>query len=728
MPKAKSKRQTSSQRHKVERKIREHKRDIRKAAKTMKAGGLKPRNKKSLETAKLALRVSNSNPDKERILKGLIASREAAKEERTARRQAIRDGGKAEHLRERGAEDVASDDEDEAASEGSDDGEAEEGVSDKLFKRSRAELAHAEERLTSKQVQERERQRAKAQQTAANAARQREAMSQHLLIPAGEHVGSPHLQFGKVVDSLALEVPVFIVTLDARCAVQSIPWEQLDSIVAAATLTRDALHEAEEAAASPQGKTARPSGRVSGKANGAADASAVDTAERINPTSSSVQRMVLLVLNKAELVPLDVLALGYSNVAEAIHGRYGDLLKPAPAPANSNPVPGTITDLVATTPVTFTCLPHSAVVDGSSNVLLRTLRNFHAAFVAPFDAYRATKSNMKGKIGVCVIGFPGTGKTTLCRCLQQMGTDSVVSTVPCRTIRTATSKDEGASTTSKIIIPSAKQITLVTIADDEQLKATPIASGDAVFHSISRLEKLKEPETVAVLLAEQFRDQTALCQALSLPIMPTAVAFLKAFGRCIIRERGFQPSGVFAGGGGSLSNSHLSVSDAQGAAMYVAGLRKVHVKRRHDDGRNPLRVGARTFLKTFHEGRHIVWAVKRNAAEAETTKDHDVAAMVNVFSTLYVPKQVLTALSADDAAALRIVKQTPGAVLLMVVQFAMRDAMALLPHKALEVDASAVIAPSHEDEDDEEDDEEFEEEEGDDGEEDDEDEGEDTDE
>jgi phosphatidate phosphatase PAH1 len=88
MAKAKSKRQSSSQRHKVERKIREHKRDIRKAAKVMKEGGLKLRSKKSRETAKLALRVSNAHPDKEKILTGLLKAREEAREDRAARRVA----------------------------------------------------------------------------------------------------------------------------------------------------------------------------------------------------------------------------------------------------------------------------------------------------------------------------------------------------------------------------------------------------------------------------------------------------------------------------------------------------------------------------------------------------------------------------------------------------------------------------------------------------------------
>jgi hypothetical protein len=416
----------------------------------------------------------------------------------------------------------------------------------------------------------------------------------------------------------------------------------------------------------------------------------------------------MFVLNKADLVPADTLALAFSQVAEAVKTRYGDVLVPAVAPAFVNTGASAPSQAcnkaamkAATAPVSFTCLPHTAAVDHPAKIIIRALRQFHQDFVAAFDASRTSVNNMKGKLGVCVIGYPGVGKTALCRSLQRVGTDSVVATVPCRTIRTAVSKDAEIAATKepKIIIPSAKQLTLVTIADDEALKQAPIVAGDAIFHSESKLEKIKEPEAAALLLAEAFKDQTALCQALSLPVMPTAAAFLKSFGRCIIREKGFQPSGIFAGSAGSLSNSALTASDAMGAAQYVSGLKKVHVRRRHRDGRNPLRVGARIFLKEFQEGRNIVWAVKRSEAdEAAAKQAHsaaDVAAAVNLMLPFHIPKPVVTLLSAtDDEVAAKQVAQNPGAVQLMVSQHALRDCIALLPHRSLEVDASAVVPPS----------------------------------
>ncbi|EPY27592.1 hypothetical protein AGDE_10689 [Angomonas deanei] len=85
---AKSKRMSSKQRHKIDRKKKEHKRDLRKAAKALKAKGLGPkRSKKSREMAKLALQVSNSNPDKEKILSNVLMARENARVERSNKRR-----------------------------------------------------------------------------------------------------------------------------------------------------------------------------------------------------------------------------------------------------------------------------------------------------------------------------------------------------------------------------------------------------------------------------------------------------------------------------------------------------------------------------------------------------------------------------------------------------------------------------------------------------------------
>ncbi|KAF5225885.1 hypothetical protein ECC02_001204 [Trypanosoma cruzi] len=82
MPKVRngpSKRMTSRQRHKIERKKREHKRDLRRAANSLKKSGLGPkRTKRRRELAKMALKVSNAHPDKEAILQRVLQAREHA--------------------------------------------------------------------------------------------------------------------------------------------------------------------------------------------------------------------------------------------------------------------------------------------------------------------------------------------------------------------------------------------------------------------------------------------------------------------------------------------------------------------------------------------------------------------------------------------------------------------------------------------------------------------------
>lgn len=600
MPKAKSKRQSSSQRHKVDRKKRDAKRDLRKAAKVMKAAGLKQRSKKSRETAKLALRVSNANPDKEEILKRLIVSREAAKADRLARRTASKEEAAA------------------ASASGSD-------VEDSDDDRGPALLHAADERLTAKQVQQRERKAAQDAKAAANRDKQINAMKQYLFVPPGEDVGSADKQLAKIVDRLPDGVPVFLVTLDARCAEQSLPWEMLDSVVA------DAV--------------ARGCDRV--------------------------RRVVAFTLCKADLVPLDALAASFVNVAGAVEARYGQSLKTLKPRGDQG--------IRCTAPVSFLCAPFSCFVDDSAAMLLHTLRGVKNVVLEGHDV---GSTNMQGKLGCAVIGLPGTGKSTLCKCLVERGTDSAVAIVPCRSIRTAQTE----SGESKIIIPGAKGVTLVTIADDNKLKSAPIMAGDVVFHSISRVEKLENPEEAAALLAEYFDDQLALCQSLSLPAAPNSTIFLKSLGRCIVREGGFQPAGSFSGTGGSQSVSLLSASNAQGAALSAANLRKVRVNRRFLDKRNVLRVGARTFLKQFHEGKHIVWSVLR--ATAQTTN----VDAVNLFVPAYIPKQVANVLTAGGEKPIAAaVQKGQGGVALMVLQHAMRDYAVLLPTRCLGVDPAGVV-------------------------------------
>jgi hypothetical protein len=103
--------------------------------------------------------------------------------------------------------------------------------------------------------------------------------------------------------------------------------------------------------------------------------------------------------------------------------------------------------------------------------------------------------------------------------------------------------------------------------------------------------------------------------------------------------------------------------------------------------------------------------VKRiDTEDSETQNDPaKLAEIINIFRPLYLPKKVLESLAANDEEATAIAAATPGAVTLMVLQFAMRDCIALLPHRALELEPDAVVPPELED--DEEDEEETDDEE-----------------
>jgi hypothetical protein len=642
------KRQSTHQKKKVGRKIRESKRDINKAAKVMKSSGMKQRSKKSREAAKLALRISNAHPDKEMVLKRLLAGRETARVERAERRQVSRKESKK----------AAGGDVDGSGSDDED-----------------AEVIPRSEMLTAKQVKHRD----KEQRRIDEAAVVKQASRQHLLIPPGENVGSFSLQFDKVVSALRKEVGCFMVVLDTRCAVQSMPWTMLDEIIADTAQWRTEIAAEEKAA----------------KKGAAA----------LVPSSSVVLRSVVFVLAKTDIVPLDVTANTFSLVAEALAARYGEHVM-APA-AKKGKAAG------AAPPVMFTCVPFSTLIDNTVPFLTKTLRKIQADYFSAFN-FNDEANNMKNKLAVCVVGLPCCGKSSVVRSVHTAGSDAAVAVIPCRSIRTvipfnpeeinadADDKAQLEKRMNKIVLPGAKSITFITIADDEKLKRAPMVCGDVVFHSMSSIEKLELPESVGIMLAEKFVDNSALCQAFSLPIATTPLQFVKHLGRSIIRDKGFQPTSMFSGAGGSLTASALGSSVAQGA-IYMTSQRMIRVRAKRSDGRNALRVGARQFLKEFFMGKNLVWAVKRTEDEEEEgdepkkkptaaqakAKADAAAASINVFTPIFVPKQVAAAVG-DDLAA------NPGAVVLLSMQHAMKDYAALLPKFALEIEPVAVTVGSSE--------------------------------
>ncbi|KAG5481153.1 hypothetical protein CUR178_06385 [Leishmania enriettii] len=177
---SKSKRMSSKQRHKIDRKKREHKRDLKKAAKALKKSGMSPkRSKKSRDMAKLALQVSNRHPDKEQILSHVLKARETARVMKAERR--ARKG--IEH-----------------------EPEADGGEENQTF-----------------------------------SAGARPSNRRQLLYISAKDSNHFRVQFNRALkelvfpaaDAPTLELPAvaYVVTLDVRFAVQSMPWTLLDAIV-----------------------------------------------------------------------------------------------------------------------------------------------------------------------------------------------------------------------------------------------------------------------------------------------------------------------------------------------------------------------------------------------------------------------------------------------------------------------------------------------------------------
>nr|CAJ2471142.1 unnamed protein product [Leishmania braziliensis] len=182
---SKSKRMSSKQRHKIDRKKIEHKRDLKKAAKALKKSGIAPkRSKKSRDMAKLALKVSNRHPDKEQILSHVLQARETARVMKAERRahksiEAEADGG-----------------------------EGDQPVNVGACARNRRQLLYIS-----------------ATDSNHFCVQFNRALTE-LVFPAATAAED-------AADALILELPAvaYVVTLDARFAAQSMPWTLLDAII-----------------------------------------------------------------------------------------------------------------------------------------------------------------------------------------------------------------------------------------------------------------------------------------------------------------------------------------------------------------------------------------------------------------------------------------------------------------------------------------------------------------
>lgn len=524
---ARSKRMPSAQRHKIERKKREHKRDLRKAAKALAKNGMAPkRSKKARQAAKMVLKISNADPDKERYLSEMLEAREAARVIRAQTR------------REKRAEAAAS----EAASNV--DGEA------------------TQRATTAKSTR------------------------QALYVPVKYHFNQKY-QFMKIVEDLVfpaeegaqgLPCSLFLVTADIRCAVQSLPWTLLDSIVAAS---------------------------------------------KVKPDSKPQKVLILIAMTKCDIVSANAIGTQVALLDHAIAGRYPD---------------------AAESGVVFSACPVSIYFDNSIKHLLKMIRAYNTEVNSKIDKRAAAKAtNLTGKVACFLFGLPGTGRHSLSKAMATVGTDSSVIVTSLRSGRIQAGKTD--ASTLKFVIPNSRLVTVVTIPEDNELikqSSSNVISGDVLFQNQAFLERMPEPEQVAAVLLGGCVDRTLLAQAFCQPAFNAdetseAVKFLIGLGRSVSRDRGFNVSPLLIDSAGtagriassSLLSSHgftsnktslLDTTYSQAAPTKFVHLSSVVYKGKksgkalavkRSDGQNPARVGARTFLREFVQGRNVPWAVMR---------------------------------------------------------------------------------------------------------------------
>ncbi|ESL08404.1 hypothetical protein TRSC58_03893 [Trypanosoma rangeli SC58] len=629
MPKVKSgpsKRMTSRQRHKIERKKREHKRDLRRAAKSLKKSGLGPkRTKKTRELAKLALKVSNSHPDKEVILQRVLQAREDARVERAKRSE------------------KPSVEEDDVH------GNVE----------SACEVTHIAPSLhgTKKVLK---------------------------YIPVSESNNFSY-QFNKVLEELVfpppgslIELPsvAYLITLDARCAVQCIPWALLDAIV---------------------------------------------HGSNIYHSNGGMRRVLLLfAITKIDLVSVPAVVTQISILANALCERYMKI--------NDGEESLMLTDAIR---IAF--CPVSKLFDKTTRHVIRILRQFLSSEqCSQSNAY----CNLEGKLCSFVIGLPNTGRRALSRTLLHHGTDSGVSLVPVSAaqVQMMTTKDDNKGDLKfKLAFPNAKEITLLQFPEDAVLlrELFSLSGGDVVFKPFSFIERMTSPEVVGCMLFAAAVDKIALAQSFCQPgedfslscdeeqNLKRAQRFFRGLGHTVRREKGFYVSPLFvsnAGTIGKLSSSSLTASvcftsrqqSTQTTLLEASfsnatpnklirissvvapsrGRRKSNASVQRMDSHNALKLGARTFVREICQGENVPWAVMRPPTKKCLTKTEVESASVIFDLSLCLGKRLGTLETRHDFAG-------HFATLLDHVASLLKQYLMFLPNKVVEFDPDCIIAPIH---------------------------------
>ncbi|KAG8347356.1 putative GNL3L Grn1 putative GTPase [Trypanosoma vivax] len=617
MPKIRSgpsKRMSSRQRHKIERKKREHKRDLRRAAKALKKSGLGPkRSKKARELAKLALKVSNSHPDKESIIHKVLQSREEARVLRANKRGGVTDCADSQQCSPKEMDNMP--------------------------------------RSQRKKV--------------------------FTLIPAGK-LNNFSYQFNRTLEDLVFPLPessmqipsvAYLITLDSRCTVQSLPLGLIDAVV----------HE----------------GNKYGKNGG--------------------RRKILLLfaLTKVDLISSTALVSQVSLLSHALYERYLKVSEDAL-------IPGEV--------LRFALCPVSYRFDKTVNRIALIMKKFLASEGC---SGLNVNSNLDGKLCTFVVGLPNTGRRTLCRALARHCGDSIVSIVPVSSTQVQLVKEEGGEgdiILTKLNVPNARQITLMRFSEDTVLidELSRHAGGGVIFKPISSVEKMCDPDVVGCMLFDSAIDRVSLAQVFCQPCddldsalvdddkITAAAQFFRRLGQTIRKEKGFYASPLFVkncGTMGKLSSSSLTASvdftsgqqssrstllDASYSSATPNRLVRIsmfsHDKRKHKkpvrraDFRDAVLLGARTFVREICLGVNVPWAVMRHPTGPLTMPDVELAS--TIFDSSLCCGNKLGFISPKDAAE-------HLTTLIDSVSDLMKQYLIFLPNNVVEFHPEFIAPPLH---------------------------------
>lgn len=598
-----SKRQTSKNKAKVVRKRRENKRDLKKAAKAMRSSGLRIRPKRQREKAKLALKLSSKDPNKERVLNALLLSRERVKVTKQERRQAYK-----ESLKKQKAAMENGDSDNEQGEGGLDvEEEEEDGRKDAAWMhpisaRQLEQQERAERRVEHVQREEQERQR---------------GVRRFLAFPPGQQgSGDPAVQLRKIISVMRLEVPVFLFTLDARCALESVPWAVLDDVIATAV-----AFDAEEE---------KKAGAVEGKA-----------------------RHIFFVFTRADLVSAEGLVRGAVSVANAVKERYLD------------------TEPAVERLITFSCAAASPHASSQSIMfLIKSLNQKIAEIVAYRKQLNVAAAAADGnnadppfskkdinKVVFCVFGYPNTGRTSLCAALAKRASESVcrvifpgniseiVQTQPRRNASGSAAAAAAVAASSeqprrRFRFDEAKPITLLNVSDSSALQSAPIAAGDIVFHRHATPDRMNEPEQPAMRFLDALPRQPdfeAMCRAFGQPGCTNGRHLLTCIGRTVKREHGFYTPHT--------DEAIVSTSIGQGLfASHIEGINQPSLRVFHQtsaqkrDASNATRIGARVFLHELCRGEWgLRWSTNKMPASARNSAQDIAACLGAVFEAPPAP-------------------------------------------------------------------------------------------